>query len=41
MWPRAHQRAILKDRIGCQFGRNQVIESFHELSAGERLRGGG
>jgi hypothetical protein len=30
-------------RIGSQGGRNQVIETFHELSAGERLRneGGG
>src|ERR1700687_6018028 len=31
------------DRIGIQGGRNQVIEAFHELGAGERLRseGGG
>ena len=35
--------AALDDRIGSQGGRNQVIESFHELGAGERLRdeGGG
>src|ERR1700741_4971493 len=35
--------AALDDRIGSQFGRNQVIETFHELGAGERLRneGGG
>ena len=33
----------LDDRIGSQGGRSQVIETFHELSAGERLRneGGG
>jgi hypothetical protein len=33
----------LDDRIASQGGRNQVIESFHELGAGERLRdeGGG
>src|SRR5688572_11127234 len=33
----------LDDRIGSQGGRNQVIETFHELGAGERLRddGGG
>src|SRR3954462_6659496 len=31
------------DRVGSQDGCNQVIETFHELSAGERLRdeGGG
>ncbi len=31
------------DRIGSQIGRTQVIETLHELSAGERLRdeGGG
>src|SRR6185312_12416444 len=28
----------LDDRIGSQDGRNQVIEPFHELGAGERLR---
>src|ERR1700676_2662651 len=28
----------LDDRIGSQGGRNQVIKTFHELSAGERLR---
>ena len=35
--------AALDDRIGSQGGRNQVIEAFHDLSAGERLRdeGGG
>src|ERR1700720_1736175 len=35
--------AALDDRIGSQGGRNQVIEAFHELGAGERLRneGGG
>src|SRR5450432_3503171 len=35
--------APLDDRIGRQGGRNQVIKSFHELRAGERLRneGGG
>src|SRR3984885_11065540 len=35
--------APLDDRIGSQGGRNQVIKTFHELSAGERLRseGGG
>jgi hypothetical protein len=35
--------AVLDDRIGSQGGRNQVIESFHKLGAGERLRdeGGG
>src|ERR1019366_1158372 len=35
--------APLDDRIGRQGGRNQVIETFHELSAGEGLRseGGG
>jgi hypothetical protein len=35
--------AALDDRIGSQGGRNQVIESFHKLGAGERLRdeGGG
>src|SRR5580698_1138318 len=35
--------AALDDRIGSQCGRNQVIEAFHDLSAGERLRdeGGG
>ena len=35
--------ASLDDRIGSQGGRNQVIEAFHELGAGERLRdeGGG
>src|SRR5258707_9091663 len=35
--------AALDDRIGSQGGRNQVIETFHELGAGERLRdeGGG
>jgi hypothetical protein len=35
--------APLDDRIGRQGGRNQVIKTFHELSAGERLRneGGG
>src|ERR1700724_410495 len=35
--------APLDDRIGSQGGSNQVIETFHELSAGERLRneGGG
>src|SRR3984885_8802225 len=33
----------LDDRIGSQGGRSQVVETFHELSAGERLRddGGG
>src|ERR1700685_438233 len=33
----------LDDRIGSEGGRNQVIETFHELGAGERLRdeGGG
>src|SRR6202167_5199207 len=33
----------LDDRIGSQGGRNQVIEAFHDLSAGEGLRdeGGG
>src|SRR6266849_9937938 len=33
----------LGDRIGSQGGRNQVIKTFHELSAGEGLRseGGG
>src|SRR5882757_7851505 len=33
----------LDDRIGSQGGRNEMIESFHELGAGERLRdeGGG
>src|SRR5450755_4556254 len=30
--------AALDDRIGSEGGRNQVIETFHELSAGERLR---
>src|ERR1700720_2887043 len=35
--------AALDDRIGSQGGRNQVIEAFHELGAGEGLRseGGG
>src|SRR3984893_14157011 len=35
--------APLDDRIGSQGGRNQVVKTFHELSAGERLRneGGG
>ena len=33
--------AALDDRIGSQFGRNQVIEAFHELGAGERLRDDG
>src|SRR5882757_5070386 len=35
--------AALDDRIGSQGGRNQVIETFHELGAGERLsdEGGG
>jgi hypothetical protein len=35
--------AALDNRIGSQGGRNQVIEAFHELGAGERLRneGGG
>src|SRR5580704_8820231 len=35
--------AALDDRIGSQGGRNQVIETFYELGAGERLRdeGGG
>src|ERR1700733_10318329 len=35
--------APLDDWIGSQGGRNQVIKTFHELSAGERLRdeGGG
>jgi hypothetical protein len=35
--------AALDDRIGSQGGRNQVIKTFHELGAGERLRneGGG
>jgi hypothetical protein len=33
--------AALDDRIGSQGGRNQVIETFHELGAGERLRGEG
>jgi hypothetical protein len=35
--------AALDDRIGSQGGRNQVIETFHEFGAGERLRdeGGG
>jgi hypothetical protein len=35
--------APLDDRIGRQGGRNQVIKTFHELSAGEGLRseGGG
>ncbi len=35
--------AAFDDRIGSQDGCNQVIETFHELSAGERLRdeGGG
>jgi len=28
----------LDDRIGSQGGRNQVIETFHKLGAGERLR---
>src|SRR5205085_7198679 len=33
----------LDDRIACQGGRNQVIKTFHEVGAGERLRneGGG
>lgn len=30
--------AALDDRIGSQGGRNQVIEAFRELGAGERLR---
>ena len=30
--------AALHDRIGSQGGRNQVIEPFDELGAGERLR---
>ena len=30
--------AALDDRIGSQSGRSQVIESFHKLGAGERLR---
>src|ERR1700678_2429663 len=35
--------AALDDRIGRQGGRNQVIKTFHEFGAGERLRneGGG
>jgi nucleoside-diphosphate-sugar epimerase len=33
--------AALDDRIGRQSGRNQVIKTLHELSAGERLRGEG
>jgi hypothetical protein len=35
--------AALDDRIGRQGGGRQVIETFHELGAGERLRdeGGG
>src|ERR1700722_9237811 len=35
--------AALDDWIGCQDGRNQVIEAFHEPGAGKRLRseGGG
>src|SRR5437867_51779 len=35
--------SALNDRIGSQGGRSQVIEPFHELGAGERLRdeGGG
>src|SRR5271163_780139 len=33
--------AALDDRIGSQGGRNQVIETFRELGAGERLRGEG
>ena len=37
------QRVRYSNRIASQGGRNQVIETFHELSAGERLRneGGG
>src|SRR5580693_4726533 len=30
--------AALDDRVGSQCGRNQVVKSFHQLSAGERLR---
>src|SRR5580704_5350938 len=30
--------AAVDDRIGSQYGRSQVIETFHELGAGERLR---
>src|ERR1700726_580776 len=30
--------AALDDRIGSQGGRNQVIEAFHDLTAGEGLR---
>ncbi len=36
--------SALDDRIGGQRGRNQVIKTFHEPGAGERLRdddGGG
>jgi hypothetical protein len=33
--------AALDDRIGGQLGRNQVIETFHELGAGECLRDDG
>src|SRR5246127_3514815 len=33
--------AALDDRVGSQDGRTQVIETFHELSAGERLRNEG
>src|SRR3984893_7180064 len=35
--------AALDDRIGRQDGRNQVVKTFHDLSAGEGLRneGGG
>src|SRR6202171_5690676 len=30
--------AALDDRVGSQCGRNQVVKTFHQLSAGERLR---
>jgi hypothetical protein len=35
--------AALDDRVGSQFGCTQVVKTFHQLSAGERLRneGGG
>src|ERR1700722_8276194 len=33
--------AALDDRIGSQFGRPQMVETFHEPGAGKRLRGEG
>src|ERR1017187_5207281 len=30
--------AALDDRVGSQCGRNRVVKTFHQLSAGERLR---